>query len=252
MTSSVTSSSAEEPPPSVTSDLEVVSQEPELDSKNRETDSPGVKEPEQPNRKQLSSSENRILEHNFENGGEHPDGLENTEKETQELVHIHMSEHSEHGDKMSDGKCVCRKDDDTVIIDNEDLDESSSSKSENDNLKLQSTFGNELQKNGNQPEDGNIGCQQGWMVHKAESNPENDPADGRKQLDDSFRNTETSIKIPVSFTENTFRSQNGKKYYSINVDVQNVGKQYTENVKQTKQLTPEPKPRTILPNKTKS
>jgi hypothetical protein len=230
----------------------VISQEPELDSKNRESDSPGVKEPEQPNRKQLSSSESRILEHHFENGGEHPGRLKNIEKEPQQLVHTHISEHSEHGDKMSDGKCVCRKDDDTVIVDNEDHDQYSSSKSENGNLKLQSTFGNGLEENGNEPEDGNIGCQQGWKFHKAESSPENETADDRKQLDDSVQITEISIKIPESFTENTYRLQNGKNCYSKIVDVQNEGKLYTENVKQTKQLTPEPKPRTILSNKTKN
>lgn len=257
MTSSVTSNSAEEPPPydqpaAATSDLEVICQEPELDSKNRESDSPGVKEPEQQNRKQLSNSENSVPEHHFENGAEHPDRLKNTEKEPRELVHTHVSEHSERRDKMSEGKCIFRKDDDTVIVDNEVRDEYPSSKSENGNLKLQSTFGNEFQENGSQSEDGNLSCQQCWKVHKAESGPENESTDDRKQLDDGVRNTETSIKIPESFTENTYRLQNGKKYYSKDVDIQNEEKLNTEHRKQTKQLTPEPKPRTILHNMTKN
>jgi hypothetical protein len=256
MTSSVTSSSAEEPPlyeqsAAATSELEVICQEPEIDSKNRESDSPGVKEPEQPNRKQLSSSENKVPEHQFENGAEHSDRLEHTEKQPQELVHAHVSEHSERRDKMSDGKCVFRKDGDSVIVDEEVRDEYPSSKGENSNLKLQSTFGNELQENGSQPEDGNLSCQQGWKVHKAESSTENESADDRKQLNNGVRNTETSINIPESVTVNTYR-QSGKNYYSKNVDVQNEGKLHTEHIKQTKQLTPEPKPRTILLNMTKN
>ncbi|XP_023727497.1 uncharacterized protein LOC111875462 isoform X2 [Cryptotermes secundus] len=256
MTSSVTSSSAEEPSPydqsaAATSDLEVICQEPELDSKNRESDSPDVKEPEQLKRKQLSSSEKSVPEHHFEKGAEHSDRPENTEKELQELVHTHVSEHSERRDKMNDGKCAFRKDDDNVIVDNGVREEYPSSKSENGNLKLQSTFGNELQENGSQPEDGNLSFQQGWKVHKAKSSAENESTDDRNELDDGVRNTETSIKIPESFAVNTYR-QNGKNFYSKNVDVQNEGKLHTEHIKQTKQLTPEPKPRTTLRNMIKN
>jgi hypothetical protein len=265
MTSSVTSSIAEEPPPydqsaAATSDLEVIAQEPELDSKNRESDSPGVKGPEQPNGKQLFNSENRVPEHHSENGTEeHPDRSKDTEKEPQEMVHTHVSGHSERGDKMNDGKCVFRKDDDALIVDNEamkhlDREEYSSSKTEDGNLKLQHTFGNESQ------ETGNLRFQQDWRIHKAEHSPGNESKDDRKQPDDGVRNTETNIEIPESPTNNIYRLQNGKhyslqngKHYSSeNVDMQNEGKLNSENVKQTKQLTPEPKPRMILPHMTKN
>jgi hypothetical protein len=259
MTSSITSSSAEEPPPqydqsaAATSDLEVISQEPELDSKNRESDSPGVKEPEQANR----NCESRVPEHHFENRAELPDTLKKNEIQPRGLVHTHVSEHSESGDETSGGKYVFRKDDDTAAVDHEamehlDRDENLSSKSEDVNLKLRSTFGNEMQENVNQPEDGHPSCQQGWKIHQEKSIPGNESRDGRKHSDDGVRNTETNTKIPELFTENTYILQNGKSCYSKDAEVQNEGKVYTDNMKNTAQLTPKPKPRTVLSNMTKN
>jgi hypothetical protein len=252
MTSSVTSSSAEEPPPydqsaAATSDLEVISQGPELDSKNRESDSPGVKEPEQANR----NSESRVPEHYFENRAELPDRLKNTEKQPRGLVQTHVSEVSESGDKKSGGKYIFRKDD-TAAMKHLDRDENLNSRSEDVKWKLRSKFGNEMQENGNQPEDGHPSCQQGWKIHQEKSSPGNESRDDREQSDDGVRNTESSTKVPESFTENTYKLQNGKSCYSKDADVQNEAKLYTDNMKQTAQLTPKPKPRTIIPNMTKN
>jgi hypothetical protein len=258
MTSSVTSSSAEEPPPydqsaAATSGLEVISQEPEPDSKNRAVDSPGAKAPQKSN----GNCESRVAESPFENGAELVDRLEITEADSQGLAHTHVTDHSESGDNMTDGKYVLKKGDDSGIVDREvmrrlDRDENRNCRSEGGKLKLRGTLGNELQENGTRPEDGHIFSQQGWKIHKSGSSPENESADGRKQRDDGVRNNKTSIKIPQSLAGNTYRLQNGKNRHAKNGDVHDEGKLYIDNMIQTTQLTPKPKPRTVLPNMTKN
>jgi hypothetical protein len=250
MTSSVTLSSIEEPQlheqsAAATSDLDVMAQKPERGPRNIELYDHEIKEPESAG-KQILSSQNRLPEENSDNGvKEIP--LKNTYKETQELEHAHVNGLAERCDQI-DGKEVVRKDDETTTEEDGamkhlELDDYPSYKSKSSIQKLQRTPQNELQENLKQTEDGNLSRQQDWKTHNVEHGPENVTTEQRKQLEDSVQDAE----ITDSPIENTYRLQNGKNYSSENVGLQNGEKLNAENIKQCKQLTPEPKQRTLLP-----
>jgi hypothetical protein len=251
MTSSVTSSSAEEPPPheqsaAATSDLDVIAQEPELGPRNGESHAPVTKEPE-PAGKQILSSQNRLPEHNSENGAKECPP-KTTYKETQELEHTHENGLDESGDQIGDGKQIVRKDDGTILEENGaikhlELDDYPSYKSKSGTQKLLQTSENKLQENLNKSEDGNTSRQQEWKIRNVKRSPENVITEHRKQLEDSAQNSDI-IDPP---TESAYRLYNGKNYSSENVGLQNGEKLNVENINISKQLTPEPKPRTILP-----
>ncbi|XP_021941982.1 microtubule-associated protein RP/EB family member 1-like [Zootermopsis nevadensis] len=247
MTSSVTSSSAEDPPPqertaAATSDLEVMAPKPEYGPRNTELYEPQIKIPE-PAGIQILCSQKRLLEQKPENGVKEivP---KNTYKGTQELEHDHVNGLDESGD----GKEVVTKDDETTTKENEavkhiELDDYPSYKSKSGTQKLQRTSENEMQENPNQTEDGKLSRQQDWHIHDVKHSLRNAITEQRKQLENGVQDAEIS-NLPA---EKTCTLRNGKNCSTENVGLQNGEKMNAENIKQPKQLTPEPKPRTILP-----
>jgi hypothetical protein len=249
MTSSVTSSSAEEPQlhersAASTSDLDVITQKPELVPRNTQLYDPEAKEPESAGKQSLNS-ENRLPEKDSANGVKEI-GLKNTCKEKQEFEHAHVNGLAESCNQI-DGKEAVRKNDETTTEEDEamkhvEAGDYPSYKNKPGSQKLQRTSENELQENLNQSEDGHRSRQQDWKICNMKHSLGN--VEHRKQLDDSVQDTE--ITDPP--TENTCRLQNIKICSTEGVGLQNGEKLNTENKEQSKQLTPEAKPRTLLPN----
>jgi hypothetical protein len=244
MTSSVASSSAEEPlsheqRPLAHSDFEVTAQETELGPKKGESG--------QSDGTVAISSENRIPERNSENGLEHPGQSTNTHKDPEEFEFTHVNGLTADGGKMRGGKDVVRNGDETTVAENAVIqhlkhDEHPSPESEDDIGTLQHTPEDEPQGNRNQTEDGNR-RQQNWGIHNSQRNPENGLTEHRNELEDSVQDTLIDVELPDPPTQNNYRLHNGKEYSSENVELQNG--------KDIKQVKPEAKVRTILPNKTK-
>jgi hypothetical protein len=244
VTSSVTASSAEDPPPqeeiaTATSHLEVTAQEPQFDAKNRDPHDPWVKKSEQLNGKQILNSENRASKLHSANEAQHSDQSKDTQEDPQGLERIHLNGHSEGGDEMDDRAHIVRKGDNPIIVENVlkkqvEYEEFRGSKSADGYLELQSAPENELQENLNQPEDENLTCQKDC---------ETDSAERRNHLDDGVQDIKTDT------TKNTYTLHNGQNFSSEKIGLQNGEELNITDIQQIEKLTkPDPKPRTVLPS----
>jgi hypothetical protein len=242
--STVTASSAENPPPheetaTATSHLEVTALEPQPDAKNREQHDHWIKKSEQLNREQILNSENGRPKLHSEKETEHSDQSKDTQKDPQELEGTHFNGHSEGGDEMD----IVRKGDNLIIAENVlnkqvEYEEFRGSKSAHGYPELQNAPENELQENINQPEDENLTCQQEL---------ETDSAERRNHLDDGVQDSETDD------TNNMHTLHNGNNFSSENIGLQNGQELNLRNIQEIEKLTkPEPKPRTGLPSMPKN
>lgn len=216
VTSSVTACSAEDPSPqeeipTAISHLEVITQEPQLDTKNRESRDSCVSKSEQLNGKQILNSENMTTKLHSDNEAESADQSESTQQDPQQLEPTHVNCHSEGGDEMGDRVHIARKSDKPIIVENVskkqvEHEEFHDDAGADNHLEQQSAPENELHENLNQPENENLTCQQDRQT---------DNIQRRNHFDDGVQGTTTDT------TKNKYKLHNGKDLSSENIGLQN-------------------------------
>ena len=100
------------------SHLEVITQEPQLDTKNRESRDSCIRKSEQLNGKQILNSENRTPTLRSDKAVELSDQSKGTQQDPQQLEPTLVNGHSEGGDEMDDRVHIVRKSDNPTIVKN--------------------------------------------------------------------------------------------------------------------------------------
>jgi len=218
------------------SQLALMTQEPLLDTKNRETHDSCIRKSDQLNGEQILNTEDRTLKLHSDNEADQSKGIR---QDPQQLEPTHVNGHSEGGDERNDRVHIDRKSDkptivETVVKKKVQHAEFHDDEGTDDYLELQSAPENELQENLSQPENENLICQQDWGTENTQR---------RNYFDDGVQETTTDT------TKNKYKLHNGKNLSSENIGLQN-GEQL--DIRNTQQIeiftTPEPKPRTVRPN----
>lgn len=241
MTRSAIECSAEELPQleeilTAISQLALMTQEPHLDTKNRETYDSCIRKSDQLNGEQILNTEDRTPKLHSDNEADQSKG---TRQDPQQLEPTNVNGDSEGGYEMNDRLHIDRKSDkptivETVVKKKVQHAEFHDDESTDDYLELQSAPENELQENLSQPGNENFICQQEWGTENTQR---------RNHFDDVVQETTTDA------TKNKYKLHNRKNLSSENIGLRN-GEQL--NIRNTQQIeiitTPEPKPRTVRPN----
>jgi hypothetical protein len=226
----------EEIPPAI-SHLEVITQELQLDTTNRESPDSCIRKSEQLDGEQILNSENRTAKLHSDNEVEHSDQSKVTQQDPQQWKPNHVNGHSEGEDDMNDTVHIVRLVEilENVLKKQVDHEGFHGDEGADDNLELKGAPENELQKNLNQTDNENLTCQKDREAENTQR---------RTRFDDGDQETTTDT------TKNKYKLYNGKNLSSENIGLQS-GEQL--NIRSTRQMetitTPKPKPRTVRPNK---
>jgi len=241
VTLSVIECSAEDLPPheeipTATSHLEVITQEPQHDTKNRESHDSCIRKSDQLDGEQILNTDNRTPKFHSDNEADEPKG---TQQDPQQLEPTHVNGHSEGGDEMNDRVHIVRKGDKPPIVVNVlnkqvQHAELHDDEGTDDYLELQSALENELKEYLNQLENENFFCQQ---------DRETENTQRRNHFDYGVQETTTDT------TKNKYKLHNGKNLSSESIGLRNGEELKIRNTQQIEKNTaPEPKPRTVRPD----
>jgi len=240
VTLSVIECSAEDPPhqenPTATSHLEVITQEPQHDTKNRESHDSCIRKSDHLHGEQILNTEKRTPKLHSDNEADESKGIQ---QDPQQLEPTHVNGHSEGGDEIDDRVHTVRKGDKPPIVESVlkkqvQHAELHDDEGTDDYLELQSALENELREYLIQLENENFFCQQDW---KTENTQRRDHFDYGVQA----ATTDTA--------KNKYKLHNGKNL-SENIGLRNGEELKIRNTQQIEKNTaPEPKPRIVRPNK---
>lgn len=237
VTLSVNECSAEDLPPeeaipTALSHLEVTTQEPQHDTKNRESHDSCVRKPDQLHGEQILNTENRTPKLHSENEADQSKG---TQQDPQQLEPTDVNGHPEGGDETDDRVHIVRKSDKPPMVENVLKEQVQHAELHDDGgtdgyLELQK----ELQEYLHQLENENLFFQQEWETGNTQR---------RKHFDYGAQETTTDT------TKNMYKLHNGKNLSSENNGLRNGEQLDTINTQQfEKNTAPEPKPRIVRPN----